>query len=81
MQDESLFKQDESYSDGEDQEYEGALKVTKIRNRRYIRMPNFGKRQVNVLKVWLQHHLDNPYPTHREKESLSKESGLSKKQI
>jgi hypothetical protein len=42
-------------------------------------MPNFAKRSVLVLKNWLHKHLDNPYPTHREKEVLSKESGLSKK--
>lgn len=72
-------QQDEAEND--DEEYEGALKITRIRNRRYIRMPNFAKRSVVVLKNWLHQHLDNPYPTHREKEILSKESGLSKRQI
>lgn len=65
----------------EDGEYKGALKITKIKNRRYIRMPNFAKRSVNILKNWLHLHLDNPYPTHKEKETLSQESGLSKRQI
>lgn len=63
----------------EDVEYKGALKITRIKNRRYIRMPNFAKRSVNILKNWLHHHLDNPYPTHKEKELLSQESGLSKR--
>lgn len=44
-------------------------------------MPNFAKRSVNTLKIWLNQHIDNPYPTHKEKELLSKESGLSKRQI
>ena len=69
------------YSDdlNDDQKYSGALKVTRIKNRRYIRMPNFAKRSVNILKAWLTKHLDNPYPTHKEKDALSKESGLSKR--
>ncbi len=44
-------------------------------------MPNFAKRSVNILKTWLNKHIDNPYPTHKEKDALSKESGLSKRQI
>lgn len=65
----------------DDLQYKGALKITKIKNRKYIRMPNFAKRSVQILKNWLNNHIDNPYPTHKEKESLSKESGLSKRQI
>ena len=65
----------------EEEQYKGALKITRIKNRRYIRMPNFSKRAVTILKSWLHEHLHNPYPTHKEKELLSKESGLSKKQI
>lgn len=65
----------------DDSDYKGALKITRIKNRRYIRMPNFAKRSVNILKNWLNQHLDNPYPTHKEKDSLSHESGLSKRQI
>lgn len=42
-------------------------------------MPNFPKRAVTILKNWLHEHLDNPYPTYKEKDSLSKESGLSKR--
>lgn len=30
----------------EENEFKGALKITKIKNRRYIRMPNFAKRSV-----------------------------------
>ena len=60
-------------------EYKGALKITRIRNRKYVRMPNFSKRAVNILRNWLNKHLENPYPNHKEKDSLSKESGLSKK--
>jgi len=37
----------------DDSDYKGALKITKIKNRRYIRMPNFAKRSVNILKNWL----------------------------
>jgi hypothetical protein len=59
----------------------GALKVTCIRNRRYIRMPNFSKRQVTQLRVWLNQHMDNPYPSHRDKEILCRETGLSRRQI
>ena len=58
-----------------------ALKVTYIKNRRYIRMPNFTASQVKLLKRWFEDHLDNPYPTYAEKSLLSKESGLTKKQI
>ena len=71
-----------SQTEFDDEElYKGALKITKVKNRRYIRMPNFPKRSVNILKVWLQKHIDNPYPTHKEKDQLSKESNLSKRQI
>lgn len=63
----------------EENHFKGALKITRIKNRRYIRMPNFSKRSVNILKSWLAQHLDNPYPTHKEKEALSRESGLSKR--
>ena len=42
-------------------------------------MPNFAKKSVTILKQWLNNHLDNPYPTYKEKDSLSKESGLSKR--
>lgn len=72
---------DDSVSGKEEGHYKGALKITRIKNRRYIRMPNFPKRAVAVLKSWLHDHLDNPYPTHKEKELLSKESGLTKRQI
>ena len=44
-------------------------------------MPNFAKKSVGILKEWLNCNLDNPYPTYKEKEALSKESGLSKRQI
>jgi len=70
---------DDDFDD--DIQFKGALKITRVKNRRYIRMPNFPKRSVIVLKNWLNSHLDNPYPTYKEKESLSKESGLSKRQI
>lgn len=65
----------------EEEKFKGALKITKIKNRRYIRMPNFPKRAVHLLKQWLNDHLDNPYPSYKEKETLSKESGLTKRQI
>lgn len=44
-------------------------------------MPNFPKKAVVTLKNWLYEHIDNPYPTDKEKAVLSKESGLSKRQI
>lgn len=44
-------------------------------------MPNFTKRQVSILKNWLHRHIDNPYPSHKDKEALCRESGLSRKQI
>ena len=44
-------------------------------------MPNFAKKSVIILKNWMNEHLDNPYPTHRDKDLLSKESGLTKRQI
>jgi hypothetical protein len=65
----------------EEMQFKGALKVTKIKNRKYIRMPNFPKRAVVVLKNWLYDHMENPYPTDKEKVQLSKDSGLSKRQI
>ena len=52
----------------EEQRYKGALKITRIKNRRYIRMPNFLKKSVGILKDWLSKNLDNPYPTYKEKE-------------
>ncbi len=61
--------------------YEGALKVTCIDNRNYIRMPNFSKRQVSQLKEWLHVHMDNPYPSHHDKDLLCRETGLSRRQI
>ena len=57
----------------------GPLKITVVRDRRYIRMPNFTKRQVDILKEWLLENLDNPYPGSREKEYLSQKSGLCRK--
>lgn len=65
----------------EEQQFKGALKITRIKNRKYIRMPNFPKRAVVILKNWLYEHLDNPYPTDKEKVQLSTDSGLSKRQI
>ena len=79
-QESSVFNEEHQEEvENDEEEYQGALKITRIRNRRYIRIPNFAKRSVTVLKNWLHQHLDNPYPTHREKEILSKESGLSKR--
>ena len=75
---------DSSYSPEDlldEEHFKGALKITKIKNRRYIRMPNFPKRSVVILRDWLNSRLDNPYPTHKEKDLLSKESELSKRQI
>lgn len=78
--DESLSDSEtEHLEDKDDEKFKGALKITKIKNRRYIRMPNFPKRAVVVLKNWLQEHMDNPYPSYKEKEALSKESGLTKR--
>jgi len=44
-------------------------------------MPNFSKRQVTQLKAWLNLHMENPYPTHRDKDALCRETGLSRRQI
>jgi hypothetical protein len=44
-------------------------------------MPNFPKKAINILRNWLDDHIQNPYPTHKEKDALSKNSGLTKKQI
>ena len=49
----------------------GPLKVTVVKDRRYIRMPNFTKRQVEILKEWLLENLENPYPGNKDKEILS----------
>lgn len=76
------LSQDDTHSQddlNDNDQFKGALKITRIKNRRYIRMPNFPKRSVNLLKNWLNQHLENPYPTHKEKDALSKESGLSKR--
>lgn len=79
---ESSEQQAEQSEDAnEEDQFKGALKITRIRNRRYIRMPNFPKRAVLILKNWLNQHLDNPYPNHKEKDLLSRESGLTKRQI
>lgn len=51
----------------EEMQFKGALKITRIKNRKYIRMPNFPKRAVVTLKNWLYEHLENPYPTDKEK--------------
>ncbi len=59
----------------------GALKITHVKNRRYIRMPNFPKRATTELTTWLADHLENPYPSQSEKERLCAQTGLSKKQI
>jgi hypothetical protein len=56
-----------------------ALKVTYIKNRRYIRMPNFTPKQVKILKSWFEKHTKYPYPSYAEKSDLSKQTGLSKK--
>ena len=42
-------------------------------------MPNFPKKAVTILKQWLNSHLENPYPTYKDKDSLSRESGLTKR--
>lgn len=34
-----------------------------------------------VLKRWLYEHIDNPYPSHVEKQKLSDKTGLATKQI
>jgi hypothetical protein len=44
-------------------------------------MPNFSKKAVVILKAWLKDHIENPYPGSKEKESLSKLSGLTVKQV
>ena len=59
---------DDTSQNKDDEKFKGALKITKIKNRRYIRMPNFPKRAVLTLKAWLNDHLDNPYPSYKEKE-------------
>ena len=74
---ESSYEYEDANDD--DEHFKGALKITRIKNRRYVRMPNFPKRSVIILRNWINSHLNNPYPTHKEKETLSKESGLSKR--
>ena len=59
----------------------GAIKVTNIGTRKYIRMPNFKKSAVNTMKSWLLDNIDHPYPTRKDKEALKRKTGLSKKQI
>ncbi len=39
------------------------------------------KKATDVLKTWFLNHIQNPYPSHEAKETLSKLTGLSKKQI
>ena len=71
--------EEEDSENGSSKMLKKALKVTYIKNRRYIRMPNFSKKAVVVLKRWFQEHIDSPYPTHKEKVAMSKESGLTKR--
>jgi hypothetical protein len=56
----------------ESSRFPGALKVTIKHNRNYIRMPNFPKKAIIILKRWLYQHIDNPYPNNAEKDFLSK---------
>ena len=44
--DEGSYKNDNDDCLDDENEFKGALKITKIKNRRYIRMPNFAKRSV-----------------------------------
>lgn len=44
-------------------------------------MPNFSKRQVGILRNWLQGNLESPYLSMRDYDKLSRQSGLSAKQI
>lgn len=69
----------EGYDGSDRPSKKGPLKITCVRNRKYIRMPNFKKKQVSVLKAWLLNHMENPYPGNSDKDVLSKESGLSRK--
>jgi hypothetical protein len=55
--------------------------VTTIGSRRYVRMPNFERSSVQIMKEWLLEHIDHPYPSRSDKEFLVAKTGLSKKQI
>jgi hypothetical protein len=57
------------------------LKVTQVGSRKYVRMPNFEKENVKVLKEWFMENIKHPYPSIREKEQMSQQSGLDIKQI
>jgi hypothetical protein len=37
--------------------------------------------QREILEDWLAEHIDDPYPTHSDKDKLAKETGLEMKQI
>jgi hypothetical protein len=41
----------------------------------------FPRAAVKILKDWMLEHIDNPYPTEEEKESLKMETGLTVGQI
>ena len=67
-----LIENQSEESESEGEEHKGALKVTRIRNKRYIRMPNFSKRQVGILRNWLQGNLESPYLSLRDYDQLSR---------
>jgi hypothetical protein len=45
------------------------------------RKQNFSKESTSVLKKWLIEHVEHPYLKAADKNFLSKESGLTKKQV
>lgn len=56
-----------------------SLKMKKNRNTSYkSKLP---KKSTDILKNWFLQHIQNPYPCHEAKETLSKLTSLSRKQI
>lgn len=62
-------------SSGESEKDEGS-KISKPG-----RKTNFSKEATSILKKWLLEHVEHPYLKTVDKHALSKESGLTKKQV
>lgn len=55
--------------------------IQKARQIKQRRRSNFTKRTKETLLVWLENHLDNPYPTEQDKQQLAMETSLSVAQV
>ncbi|KAF2735194.1 hypothetical protein EJ04DRAFT_395903, partial [Polyplosphaeria fusca] len=41
----------------------------------------FSLESIEVLETWLKQHVDDPYPTKHQKETMAKQAGLTVKQV